>query len=213
MYTAIPITSRPLDLIYFAFFLVHIPATLLIDLQALYPPSVTPYFIRALPQLYVQMSNDPLIGGVLGMLGDSQPFVWFKTFLAIEALFQLPVFVLGARGLWRGETSLSCICLKRQCMPNQKLDSRSIYVLLLIYGASTTTTTLPCLSVLLTTPITSAQTITDRVVSVTTSQRLLLLSSYIPFFVIPLVMTIDMASRLSKLVTTGIDAADDKKSS
>lgn len=193
MYTAIPITSRPLDLIYFAFFLVHIPATLLIDLQALYPPSVTPYFIRALPQLYVQMSNDPLIGGVLGMLGDSQPFVWFKTFLAIEALFQLPVFMLGARGLWR--------------------DSRSIYVLLLIYGASTTTTTLPCLSVLLTTPITSAQTITDRVVSVTTSQRLLLLSSYIPFFVIPLVMTIDMASRLSKLVTTGIDAADDKKSS
>ncbi|KAG2354951.1 transmembrane protein 6/97 [Suillus spraguei] len=193
MRTAIPITSRPLDLIYFAFFLVHIPATLLIDLQALYPPSLTPYFIRALPQLYVQMSNDPLIGSVLGMLGDSKHFVWFKTFLAIEALFQLPVFVLGARGLWR--------------------DARSIYVLLLVYGASTTTTTLPCLSVLLTTPTTSAQTITDQVISVTSSQRLLLLSSYIPFFVIPLVMTVDMASRLSKLVTTGIDAADDKKSS
>ncbi|KAG2039895.1 transmembrane protein 6/97 [Suillus americanus] len=193
MRTAIPITSRPLDLVYFAFFLVHIPATLLIDLQALYPPSLTPYFIRALPQLYVQMSNDPLIGSVLGMLGDSKPFVWFKTFLAVEALFQLPVFVLGARGLWR--------------------DSRSIYVLLLIYAASTTTTTLPCLSVLVTTPTTSAQTITDKVVSVTTSQRFLLLSSYIPFFMIPFIMTIDMASRLSKLVMTGIDAADDKKSS
>ncbi|KAG2355139.1 hypothetical protein BDR07DRAFT_1427132 [Suillus spraguei] len=141
MRTAIPITSRPLDLIYFAFF------------PALYPPSLT----------------------------HSKHFVWFKTFLAIEALFQLPVFVLGARGLWR--------------------DARSIYVLLLVYGASTTTTTLP------------AQTITDQVISVTSSQRLLLLSSYIPFFVIPLVMTVDMASRLSKLVTTGIDAADDKKSS
>ncbi|KAG1842152.1 transmembrane protein 6/97 [Suillus subalutaceus] len=193
MRTASPITSRPLDLVYFAFFLVHIPATLLIDLQALYPPSLTPYFIRALPQLYVQMSNDPLIGNVLGMLGDSQPFVWFKTFLAVEAydLFQLPVFVLGARGLWR--------------------DSRSIYVLLLIYAASTTTTTLPCLSVLMTTPTTSAQTITDKVVSVTTSQRFLLLSSYIPFFIIPFIMTIDMASRLSKLVMTAMDAADDKK--
>ncbi|KAG1850682.1 transmembrane protein 6/97 [Suillus subluteus] len=191
MRTASPITSRPLDLVYFAFFLVHIPATLLIDLQALYPPSLTPYFIRALPQLYVQMSNDPLIGSVLGMSGDGQPFVWFKTFLAVEALFQLPVFVLGARGLWR--------------------DSRSIYVLLLIYAASTTTTTLPCLSVLMTTPTTSAQTITDKIVSVTTSQRFLLLSSYIPFFIIPFIMTIDMASRLSKLVTTGIDAADDKK--
>ncbi|KAG1811512.1 transmembrane protein 6/97 [Suillus subaureus] len=193
MRTAIPITSRPLDLVYFTFFLVHIPATLLIDLQALYPPSLTPYFIRGFPQLYVQMSNDPLIGSVLGMLGDSKPFVWFKTFLAVEALFQLPVFVLGARGLWR--------------------DSRSIYVLLLIYAASTTTTTLPCLSVLITTPTTSAQTITDKVLSVTTSQRFLLLSSYIPFFMIPFIMTIDMASRLSKLVTTGIDAAADKKSS
>ncbi|KAG1728110.1 transmembrane protein 6/97 [Suillus lakei] len=193
MRTAISITSRPLDLVYFAFFLVHIPATLLIDLQALYPPSLTPHFIRALPQFYVQMSNDPLIGSVLGMLGDSKPFIWFKTFLAVEVLFQLPVFVLGARGLWR--------------------DSRSIYVLLLIYAASTTTTILPCLSVLLTTPITSPQTIAEKVVSVTTFQRFLLLSSYIPFFVIPLIMTVDMASRLSKLITTGIDAADNKKSS
>ncbi|KAG2088013.1 transmembrane protein 6/97 [Suillus discolor] len=193
MRTAIPITSRPLDLVYFVFFLVHIPATLLIDLQALYPPWLIPYFIRALPRLYIQMSNDPLIGSVLGMLGDSKPFVWFKTFLAVEALFQFPVFILGARGLWR--------------------DSRSIYVLLLVYAASTTTTTLPCLSVLLATPTTSAQTIANKIVSVTTFQRSLLLSSYIPFFVIPLIMTIDMASRLSKLVTTGIDAADEKKAS
>jgi hypothetical protein len=86
-------------------------------------------------------------------------------------------------------------------------------VLLLIYAASTTTTTLPCLSVLLTTPTTNAQTIADKVVSVTTFQRSLLLSSYIPFFVIPFIMTVDMASRMSKLVTMGIDAADDKKSS
>jgi hypothetical protein len=69
------------------------------------------------------------------------------------------------------------------------------------------------MSVLLTTPTTSAQTIADKVVSVTTFQRSLLLSSYIPFFVIPFIMTVDMASRLTKLVTTGIDAADDKKSS
>ncbi|OAX38435.1 hypothetical protein K503DRAFT_691568 [Rhizopogon vinicolor AM-OR11-026] len=188
-----PITSRPLDLVYFTFFLVHIPATLLIDLQALYCPSFTPDFIRALPRFYVQMSNDPLIGGVLDLLGDSKHFIWFKTFLVIEALFQLPVFVLGARGLWR--------------------DSRSIYVLLLIYAASTVTTILPCLSVLMSTPITTAQTITDNVVSVTTFQRLILLSSYIPFFIIPVIMTVDMAFRILKLTTIGIDATDGKKSS
>ncbi|KAJ8590788.1 hypothetical protein M405DRAFT_815486 [Rhizopogon salebrosus TDB-379] len=191
MRTTTPIASRPLDLVYFTFFLVHIPATLLIDLQALYSPSLTPHFIRALPSLYIQMSNDPLVGSVLGLLGDSKHFMWFKTFLALEALFQLPVFVLGARGLWR--------------------DSRSIYVLLLVYAASTTTTILPCLTVLMSTPITSAQTIADNVVSVTTFQYFLLLSSYIPFFIIPLMMTVDMAFRVLGLTMTGIVAADGKK--
>jgi hypothetical protein len=61
------------------------------------------------------------------------------------------------------------------------------------------------------TPITSAQTIADNVISVTTFQYFLLLSSYIPFFIIPFMMTVDMAFRVLRLTMIGIAAADGKK--
>ncbi|KIJ59216.1 hypothetical protein HYDPIDRAFT_181441 [Hydnomerulius pinastri MD-312] len=186
-----PLTSRPLDLIYFTFFLIHLPASLLLDCQALYPSWLIPGFISTLPKLYTEFSADPLINGAMGYAGDSSQFVWFKSFLAVEACFQIPVFVLGMRGLWK--------------------DSRSIYVLMLVYAASTATTTLPCLAVLLATPITSAQTIAAGIQSITSSQRLMLLSSYIPFFLLPLFMTVDMALRIVKLVQVGVAATEQKK--
>ncbi|KAI6038629.1 transmembrane protein 6/97 [Pisolithus marmoratus] len=176
-----PLSSRPLDLLYFLFFLIHIPATLLLDCQALYPESAVPTSIKALPRIYLDVSADPLIAGVFGHApGD---FTWFKMFLYLEAFFQLPIFVLGAVKLWQ--------------------DSPSIYPLLVIYGASTATTVLPCLTVLLLTPITSPETIAAGIHSVTSFQRILLLSSYIPFLLIPLLIAVDMAFRLSKLVKAG----------
>lgn len=90
-------------------------------------------------------------------------------------------------------------------------DSRSIYLLLLVYGASTATTTLPCLTVLLSTPITSAQAIAAGVYSITESQRLLLLSSYLPFFLIPLFMALDMTVRVAKLQRAGLMVEAGKK--
>ncbi|KAH7885861.1 transmembrane protein 6/97 [Phlebopus sp. FC_14] len=189
--TRTPLSSRSLDLVYFVFFLIHLPASLLLDCQALYPTWLVPGFISALPRMYTQMSGDPLINGAMGLAGDSSQFVWFKCFLALEASFQVPVFVLGMRGLWK--------------------DSRSIYVLLLIYAASTATTTLPCVAVLLGMPATSAETVAAGVQSLTSSQRLLLLTSYIPFFLLPLFMTVDMALRILQLVHVGAAATVQKK--
>ena len=84
-------------------------------------------------------------------------------------------------------------------------DSKSIYILMLIYGASTATTTLACIAVILGTPVTSAAAaIATNAVSITPDQRFLLLSSYVPFFVVPFVMTVDMAMRVLRLVNTGI---------
>ncbi|KAH7914599.1 transmembrane protein 6/97 [Hygrophoropsis aurantiaca] len=185
------LTSRPLDLLYFVFFLTHIPATLLLDLQSLYPTAMIPSFIRMLPKLYTDMSSDPLVAGAMGYLGEDAMLhlVWFKTFVVVEMIFQLPTFILGLWGLWTG--------------------SRSIYVLMLIYGASTATTTLPCLSVLLATPVSSYPI---EVHSITPDQRLLLLSSYVPYFLIPLGMTVDMAFRISKLVKANTEATTEKKS-
>ncbi|KAG6374727.1 transmembrane protein 6/97 [Boletus reticuloceps] len=187
-----PLSSRPLDLLYFTFFLIHLPASLLLDCQPLYPPSLVPSFISQLPELYIQFSADPLVGGALGYFGTSNDFTWFKTFLLVEAFFQIPVFILGMKGLWK--------------------NSRCIYVLILIYGASTATTTLPCLAVLFNTPITSAETIATGVQSITMSQRYMLLSSYLPFFLVPMLMTIDMATRIAKLVQAGVAVTAERKS-
>ncbi|THH06461.1 hypothetical protein EW146_g9602, partial [Bondarzewia mesenterica] len=91
-------------------------------------------------------------------------------------------------------------------------DSSFIYVLLAIYGASTSTTTLACLSVLLNTPTTSAETIAANIISVSFPQRMILLSSYLPFFFLPLYMTVDMAFRIEKLVAAGLRAGADAAS-
>ncbi|TCD69461.1 hypothetical protein EIP91_007587 [Steccherinum ochraceum] len=186
-----PLTSRPLDLLYFIFFSIHIPNTILVDCQALYPRHLVPDGISNLPKMYIDLSNDPLIGPAMGYTTAPGAFVWFKSFLLLEGLFQLPVFFLGLRGLWTG--------------------SKSIYVLLLIYAASTATTVLPCLAVLLNTPLTTSEVAAADPSAITPSQRLLLLSSYIPFLLIPLLMTVDMAFRVLSLMRAGLAAQENVK--
>ncbi|SRR6266576_735901 len=101
----VPLTSRPVDLIYFCFFLVrfrrrlfvqlivlsppsqiHVPATLLLDVQHLYPAELVPSFMRAMLHSYLQMSNDPLVGGVSGYFSgtNTEQFLWFKCFTVLE---------------------------------------------------------------------------------------------------------------------------------
>ncbi|KAI0709661.1 transmembrane protein 6/97 [Cerioporus squamosus] len=171
--TRVPLAKRPRDLAYFFFFLIHIPTTLLVDAQPLYPQWLSS-IISGLPKYYVDMSNDPLLGSALGYYGEArrQAYNWFRWYLIMEVVFQLPVFLIALRGLWRGTTS--------------------IYLLLLIYGASTATTTLACIADVLATPVTPTPTRTPT---------LLLLSSYIPFFIAPFIIAIDMAFRLHKLVS------------
>ncbi|KAH8980189.1 hypothetical protein EDB92DRAFT_1901417, partial [Lactarius akahatsu] len=130
-----PLTSRPIDLLYFIFFVVHIPATLLIDFQAVWPKHLIPESLQLLPP-------------------------WYR--------IPTPVFVIGAYGLWK--------------------DSRGIYGLLVLYGASTCTTTYACIAAILEAPTTHA-----------------------PFFVIPLFLAVDMAVRLQKLAAVGIRALESSK--
>ena len=91
-------------------------------------------------------------------------------------------------------------------------DSKSVYTLLLIYGASTATTTLACVAVILAAPQATVDTIASNIAAVTPEQRTLLLSSYVPFLIIPFVMTVDMGIRVSRLVHAGLKAQGTKKS-
>ncbi|KAI0339495.1 hypothetical protein BDW22DRAFT_1380763 [Trametopsis cervina] len=179
-----PLRERPLDLIYITFFAMHIPMTLLMDLQALYPAQFIPPLLTKLSDFYMAISNDPLIGGALY---DPGRYSWFRSLLLLEGVFQLPVFILGAHGLLRG--------------------SRSIYVLLLIYGASTATTTYACLAVIFFTPTTNLETAAAKIASVTAEQRTFLLVCYLPFLLIPLAMSTDMAFRVLHLMHDGARAS------
>ncbi|KAJ3806545.1 transmembrane protein 6/97 [Lentinula lateritia] len=167
----IPLTSRPLDFVYFCFFLNHIPASILLDFQKFYPKAYVPTLILRMRQWWINISADPLVAAAAR--GDDLlhgELVWFGCFAWLELLFQFPVFILGMRGLWNG--------------------SRSIYVLMLAYGASTATTVLPCIVYFL-----------QERHNMTSSQRLMLLSSYVPFFLVPLLMAVDMGFRVYNIVS------------
>ncbi|KAF7302056.1 putative membrane protein [Mycena indigotica] len=163
-----PLTSRPLDLVYFGFFVSHIFASLCIDFQPLYPTTLVPSLLRDFAGWYIRSSNDPLLKSAFG---HTEPLVWFQSFLFLEVAFQFPLFFVAARGLWN--------------------DSQQIYIPMLVYAASTATTVWPCLMTIVSS-------------NVAPHEQAMLLSSYVPFFVIPLVMTIDMAFRVHGLVSVAL---------
>jgi len=80
-------------------------------------------------------------------------------------------------------------------------DNKKLYPLLLAYAASSATTTLACIATVLSTPETTASTLAQNLPSVTNEQRLMLLSSYIPFFLVPFIMAIDMTIRLTNIIS------------
>ncbi|GAA6061818.1 hypothetical protein JCM10212_001124 [Sporobolomyces blumeae] len=114
------LAERTRDWIYLAFLAIHIPATLLVDSQALFfAESLSPASLRA-PFVFAA-KDDPLL-----QHATDPSFVWFQAFIILEVVFQLPTFFLGVRGLYR--------------------RTRTVYPLLALYGASSATTTYACLA-------------------------------------------------------------------
>jgi hypothetical protein len=115
-----PLTSRPLDLLYTIFFSIHIPTFFLMDSQALYARHFAGP-LRGLLEWYLDVYNDPIMGGALGEWstnerklggitvggGNDWVWVWIRSFLVLEALFQFPIFVLGIINLRKGSYFLS----------------------------------------------------------------------------------------------------------
>jgi hypothetical protein len=96
-------SERPLDFVYFVFFLVsalpdvgwglaetemyvqvHIPASLFVDFQSLYPRERVPSIIAWIPEHYIALSNDPLIAAAFGHTDNAAEYLWFRTFLYLE---------------------------------------------------------------------------------------------------------------------------------
>ena len=103
------------------FLATHIPATILMDSQAILPPAVVPGFAKSLLRFHVRTNHDPLM--------EWQP-VWFKSFILFELLFQLPFFFVGFRAFYERRNWIR--------IPG------------IAYGAHTATTLVPILAEILT---------------------------------------------------------------
>ena len=75
-----------------AFFASHIPATLLVDAQALLPSCMFPGFARNMLSDFIARFNDPLMGGALRAPPEN---VWFLSLIATELVLQLPFFFVA----------------------------------------------------------------------------------------------------------------------
>ncbi|GAA5837943.1 hypothetical protein JCM3766R1_001528 [Sporobolomyces carnicolor] len=134
------LAPRTRDWIYLVFLAIHIPATVLIDSQALFfAAQWSPIALRA-PFLFAQR-DDPL----LQHANDFPSFAWFQAFIILEVVFQLPTFFIGIRGLYK--------------------NTSSIYPLLGLYGASSATTTYACLATVYSTPTLSRDHLTKLYLS------------------------------------------------
>ena len=202
----------------------------MLDLHGLFR---APDYLRGPVEWYIGLSHDPFVGVSSGALGDSSHLAhlgWFKSFLVLELYSFFPpsssqntTKILNIPGSSNYQSSSQvhedCIkvftiffvpkdfsrsFLKNLLTRNPRLGCRTIYPLLALYAASTATTTLACVFQVLQTPKTTPETLAQNLPSITADQRLLLLSSYIPYFLIPFIMAVDMGMRTHELVKIAI---------
>ncbi|XP_020818913.1 sigma intracellular receptor 2 [Phascolarctos cinereus] len=85
--------ARALEYLLGLYFVMHIPITLLFDMQALLSANLFPTEVTDMLKWYVQAFKDPLM---------LNPPSWFKSFLFCELVFQLPLFPFAAYAFFKG---------------------------------------------------------------------------------------------------------------
>ncbi|BFZ18702.1 hypothetical protein BsWGS_21741 [Bradybaena similaris] len=83
---------RVLDVIFFIYFLTHIPIALFVDFQGLFPSEYYHQQLVALKEWYCKEFRDPMM-----MLAPA----WYKSLIVCE-LFQFPFFFVAAYGFFKG---------------------------------------------------------------------------------------------------------------
>ncbi|CCF53315.1 hypothetical protein NDA11_000786 [Ustilago hordei] len=165
------LTERPLDVLYLAYFGIHLIASIAIDAQLTYPPysqRLFPEPLRKVLQDYLTTSKDPFL---LAAEARSANHVWFRVLLASETLFQIPFFVVAIWGLLN--------------------DEKRTYPLMVAYGTLAASSTLQCIcSVLL----------GSDAIGLSPAQIRGLLQNYVPFCLIPTLLTVDMMLRIVHLL-------------
>ncbi|CAL3969893.1 unnamed protein product [Diplocarpon coronariae] len=96
------IFSRKRDLAYMVHFSISLPLMFLMDMQAIYPPSLVPGFMKALEGWYVANYHDRFF--------VEKP-VFFQAFIASELFYQAPVMIWALGALHRNSPKVPVVLL------------------------------------------------------------------------------------------------------
>lgn len=88
--------NQYLRALFLGYFVLHIPITILIDLQGLYAD----YYPDILRNIVIWYCNE------FGDFLMQNPPTWFQSFLLCEMIFQLPFFFIAIYGLYYGKNWL-----------------------------------------------------------------------------------------------------------
>ncbi|KAL3794011.1 hypothetical protein ACHAW5_004296 [Stephanodiscus triporus] len=150
---------------FLCFFASHIPITLLIDGQALFPRHYYPKIFRDAVDWYATTFKDKLL---------IHPPTWFSSLIAIEFVFQVPFFLLAVYAIARRSHDDDDDDDERKGTSNKIQGDGVFRSLCMIYGSSTATTLIPIF----------ASIFTQR--DTTVVEKAILLCFYLPYIIFPL---------------------------
>ncbi|XP_033749034.1 sigma intracellular receptor 2-like [Pecten maximus] len=153
--------ARLLDFVFLLYFASHIPITIFVDSQALFPPWLYPRQLRDLMTWYCSEFKDPMMAA---------PPTWFKTFVMSELTLQFPFFFVASYAFWKGI---------QKC--------QWIRIPLIVYSSHVATTTVAICYHVLMHDFTDAKPPGPE----TFSERWTLFLVYFPYLLVPVMLLLD----------------------
>ncbi|KAK6192444.1 hypothetical protein SNE40_003911 [Patella caerulea] len=169
--------ARILDIVFFLYFVSHIPFTFFLNSQGIIPKRFFPKICVALKEWYTHAARDPL-------MGDPKP--WFISFCFCEITIQLVCFFMGVYVFYKGV---------EKC--------RWSRIPLMLYGSHTATTVFSIGFEIMFGDFRDYNHPAPR----NMNERLFLLAIYSPYLIIPLLLVFDTVFspiyRETKITTNG----------
>ncbi|KAK7494025.1 hypothetical protein BaRGS_00014683 [Batillaria attramentaria] len=153
--------QRFLDVVFFLYYLTHVPIALFVDSQAVFPQKYYPEQLVNLKNWYCREFRDP-------MMVDPPP--WFCSFCLCEVFIQFPFFFVGIYAYFKGAAK-----------------AKWIRIPVIIYSTHVATTLITIFYHTLTYDFSASPYPAPR----NLSERLTLLGFYAPYLIIPLLNLLD----------------------
>lgn len=94
MSAIVPLSRRPYDFLFLAYFMLHLPISIFVDMQLIFPRQYFPLFLRNSLDDWVRDADDVLTG--------TRP-VFFQAFVWVELFFHIPYFIVAIYAFVQGK--------------------------------------------------------------------------------------------------------------